>query len=1288
MKVPNGAYNQLYINQEQKLGSSSGTGAIVAAGDIDIAAKTIDVNGLLQSGTELKKVKIPEFSVIKKEDGNYYQVMNGVETKMEKGTTSKQGEKITEYYYINLPQVNDNTDINAMQAIRAYFKPTDASNTSNIAGEIFLFNANTSGGNITLTGNVVSTKNTGKIVLMNGYGHIDVVNNSDYNLVTNSLSVDNKMQGKLTINDFKVNTKQEEAYSSSSQEEAVEVKTVPVPDYSPYDVITQDDLTPKFLEEHADTHTAEVGENGIIFTQSGNQNGSWGVGSVTARDDGATVYSTTYTPGNDAWTMEKEGGSYSYERYIERSWIVELFCGKLYETVYVNYKTTYEVQQKAIAVNFQGFDKPEINITSKSNMVMNNSISALSGDVNITSQGSILTNFLNNVITANNINLTSNNNIGQVLDNVGTIRPLMVEIMDNGTLTAKAENNIYVRYPYSDVSNIDISGKNVQLSTAVGNMDMTDKKFKVVADDLLLSAGSVNFDISQAKDNGSELKVGTLSARANDDITFVSDDSFTVKSLISENKGNINLESKKGSIYAADSTGTYLNEHIYGGDIVLKAVNGEIGTPDKPLTFANAGIFNVQADGVIYLKSADTMYVDLISSATGSLNLNANFGIIASAITDADRVYHLYAGGDKGDMNLVSTYGNIENMLINLDGILNASAGYKGTENVAGWGDVNVSLISEIAPADETGAEKLIGTKDLKIGIIRATNNVTINSERAVKSAFDESSVSGERIIINAVGDVGEQNSAINMTANREITVLSKDGSNVYLKTDDAVKGLKINQIDTTNGEGSLAHVELTSAGNIMRKTIGYKEASEDVSEEGITKVDVSEEKITNVKAENIVLTANQNIGSSKRYFIVETTSDDENKGLAYKADKAYIKSVGDKLTITKGESSTTDIVDETNNVSIKDITSNGYLYIETKESIDITDATIHGDLYAIAENVKISEMKLDGTLNAWTDDYLDVHTSNDLHVGLIIGKSTDYTDTVNMTSSKNITNGLVIDDANISAKNVNLTAGNSIGEDKALSIELVEGNKVNVEAGNVANLNNTGAAVNYNNVTADSTKITATNDVNIANLNTDKLALTTKSENVNITGDIKTKGTIDTASKNIVVDNTSLAPYPDATVQLHLNQKPMHLIVDKSNNIRTESQNVTRNSMNTLVNKETYIRSMEGEITLASETALRNSYHGKSVVDKADDSLYNNSTVSDYISSAVGSRDYLITDDKGSLINNINAMDIIRQRTLRKSVNQNFSQDDARKKKGKGNLKKADNTLQKSIDVAAVVRK
>ena len=180
----------------------------------------------------------------------------------------------------------------------------------------------------------------------------------------------------------------------------------------------------------------------------------------------------------------------------------------------------------------------------------------------------------------------------------------------------------------------------------------------------------------------------------------------------------------------------------------------------------------------------------------------------------------------------------------------------------------------------------------------------------------------------------------------------------------------------------------------------------------------------------------------------------------------------------------------------------------------------------------------------------------------------------------------------------------------------------------------------------------------------------------------------IDTASKNIVIDNTSLSPYPDATVQLHLTQKPMHLIVDKSNNIKTESQNVIRQDKNILINKETNAASMEGEITLASETALRNSYHGKSVMDEADDLLYNNSTVSDYISSVVGSRDHLVTDDNGSLINNINVMDIIRQRKPHKSINHNLSQDDERKKKSKDKPIEAENIILKNIDIAAILGK
>ena len=218
--------------------------------------------------------------------------------------------------------------------------------------------------------------------------------------------------------------------------------------------------------------------------------------------------------------------------------------------------------------------------------------------------------------------------------------------------------------------------------------------------------------------------------------------------------------------------------------------------------------------------------------------------------------------------------------------------------------------------------------------------------------------------------------------------------------------------------------------------------------------------------------------------------------------------------------------------------------------------------------------------------------------------------------------------------------------------------------AGNVANLNNTGAAANYGNVTADDTKITATNDVNIANLKTDKLALTTKSENVNVTGDVGTNGIVKTASKDVVIDNTGLSPYHYATAQLHLTQKPMHLSVDKSNNIRTESLNVTRHSMNTLVNKEAYATSMEGEITLASEVGLKNSYHGQSAINEADDMLYRSSSVSDYIADVVSEDDnHLIKDFHHRILDDSNIMSIINQTKADQLQGEKYSSNEKKKK-------------------------
>ena len=77
IKVPNGSFNQQYTSNELEIGGANANGAIVANGDINIAAKTIDVNGLIQSGSEIKEISIPDLSIIKEGDA-YYQIVNGV----------------------------------------------------------------------------------------------------------------------------------------------------------------------------------------------------------------------------------------------------------------------------------------------------------------------------------------------------------------------------------------------------------------------------------------------------------------------------------------------------------------------------------------------------------------------------------------------------------------------------------------------------------------------------------------------------------------------------------------------------------------------------------------------------------------------------------------------------------------------------------------------------------------------------------------------------------------------------------------------------------------------------------------------------------------------------------------------------------------------------------------------------------------------------------------------------------------------------------------------------------
>ncbi len=1017
--APNGGVTQNYSTNTYKTGGIDGTGAIIASGDIDIASKIIDINGLIQSGSEIKAVTIPDLKIVK-EGETYYQIVNGIKTALKPGMTEG-------YYYLNLDG-NGQLD-SELELVKAYFKPTDSTDLNDIKGDIHLFKAEIEGGNITLTGNIQSTTNTGKIVLINGYGHIDIVNNSKYDIVTSALNADSKIQSKLTINDF--------IFSSTDKSG------------SNFDNITEDNLNDKnWLSQHANIFTVEVGDNGfnedgIILSTTGlsyiGSDGSFSILDKTTRGDGARIYSTSYIPGNDAYYVAKAGYEVTdyYDKYVPRSWWTEFWCGKEYVRVYYSiYKNPeYGIANKPISIAFQGFDTPQINVTSNnSSIIIDKNISALAGDVNLISNKDIMTNSINNLISATNIDLKANGNIGSSETNssgINLIKPIQNAVYNNGILTAKG-NNVYLNYPISDVSNINVTAQNdAYIATSGNTLGNSSGTVEITAKGLELSAtnGSINLDYSDDTVNVEKIK-----ARAAGDISIMNDGDLNITSVVSENKGIISLGSKTGSLNTTE-TEIYSPYHIMGGNVILNAVNGHIATKENPFLIANDGIFNVVAKDDINLSSIGRIYVDLIKSTSGSINLNADYGIIASQSSD-NLPYNIFT---PVNINLNSDYGNIENIMVNTNGIINATAGYKNGI-VSGMSDISLTLVTnndllkeDFSSLTEAQYNNLMAnSKDMKIGTIKAAKNVVLKSERSVLNADNNSSITGESILISAInGDVGTDSSHIALNANRDVTIFAGNGKNVYL-TSVGENALNINQIR------SAIHKDTTEVSNDVQSLLNNVVIDVNGNINNASKNNGS----ANIIAKNILLNAQNNIGSLINYFAIETPTEDSL--LSYTAQNAYIKGVGDTLYANPVSVTNDNYLSSADGTNIKlaSLTLGSDLVINSGANTILDTVTANNNLDITSKNkTVISDTKV---INNFTNHSNDFEVTNKLTVEndaeitasgkTTIANATVKGDFANTSKDFEITNKLTVgNDAVINATNSVVIADM---QTKALSID------------------------------------------------------------------------------------------------------------------------------------------------------------------------------------------------------------------------------------------------------------
>ena len=316
---------------------------------------------------------------------------------------------------------------------------------------------------------------------------------------------------------------------------------------------------------------------------------------------------------------------------------------------------------------------------------------------------------------------------------------------------------------------------------------------------------------------------------------------------------------------------------------------------------------------------------------------------------------------------------------------------------------------------------------------------------------------------------------------------------------------------------------------------------------------------------------------------------------------------------------------------------------IVSEDSITIADAEISKNLNVDAPNITIKDMDLYGNINAKVDN-LDAKTSSDVNIGNISGKTQPYTENVKITSDKSIYNGRTDNGTNIYAKDIDLKANGAISTDeKPLNIMLANGNKMSMASNDFIAISTNGSNANYSKLETDTLALYTDEDINIDYINVNNLRIKTTSKNLSIDKMIvNKKGTLDTANKHIVIDNTSLKPIMDADIQMYLSKLPAKLIVDGSDNIITDAVNVTRQYENISINMDKKYSSMDNAVTSSSAAAIKMTNVGEKTIDKIDALIYKIPTQTTYKNYVQPSIHGVIMNQIEELVTPNNAFDVI----------------------------------------------
>lgn len=554
---------------------------------------------------------------------------------------------------------------------------------------------------------------------------------------------------------------------------------------------------------------------------------------------------------------------------------------------------------------------------------------------------------------------------------------------NSGSITLDSKGAIIQDSSYSGV--VLNSGNDLTLN-AVNDLGSASNKIKINAQNSLNASGSNIYLDSPSK----TLNIAGITSGGIVDVSTSSDGDININGRITGS--DVTLEAYKN-----------INQSIEGqsisatGALVLKSLNGDIGSTGSPVIFKAATIAAEALSGSIVLAGIETdIFTDSIKSGhnldlstlnsgsitisnaidvNGYMRLNSAEGLNVSSNLTAGDYLELGAVNDillgavvtstGGNITVSSTEGSV---LQNSTSAL-LSAANDVTVNAAqnAGAENNQILIKAGGTLNGSAGNFYVKNSEgaLTIGSVNSNNNVKISSTGdIVQSNQDSASITaGGNVYLESTGDIGKSES--NSLIVDALGTVNSDSSNIWLSSSNDINTGVINAVNTVNVKttGSDKNIILKdkiTAGDVV------------LTSSGNIKQDSSLNKT--IDANNLTLVAqNGSIGETGNAIDFSASGNLD----ATAAGAVILNGVGrdiDTSNISAGTSIDLSTEESGKIIVSNDLTANnGYIRLNAVDGVELNDSNLTALEYVTLIS-QTGDILLNSIINAGTDITLDAH--------------------------------------------------------------------------------------------------------------------------------------------------------------------------------------------------------------------------------------------------------------------------------------------------------------------------